>query len=356
MSRTLGILLLSATLVFPQMKVSIQQLRDFLSSSRKLGHEDRRVGEYLRKMTLTERLDDRTIEDMQAIGLGPKTLEALRALRDASTSLPAPRLPEPKPAPAVIPPPPADEQKKIIEHLRAYALNYTKRLPDFICTQVTRRHIDPTGMEFWRRQDVIVTRLSFFEQKEDYKVILVNDRPSELDIRQVGGATSTGEFGTMLREIFEPATETRFNWERWATLRGRRMMVFSYYVSQSRSKWHVLAENLDIVPAYRGLVYVDQESRIVSRVTLEADDLPPSFPIQKAALTLDYDFATINETQYMLPLKAEMRLRQGRFLAKNEVEFRTYRKFGVEAVITFETPAPLPEEQLKEQPPQPKKP
>ncbi len=38
-------------------------------------------------------------------------------------------------------------------------------------------------------------------------------------------------------------------------------------------------------------------------------------------------------------------------LAKNEVEFRLYRKFAAEAVVTFETPEPLPEEKTKEQPP-----
>jgi len=34
-----------------------------------------------------------------------------------------------------------------------------------------------------------------------------------------------------------------------------------------------------------------------------------------------------------------MRMRSGKFLSKNEVEFRMYRKFGAEAIIKFETPS-----------------
>ena len=32
-------------------------------------------------------------------------------------------------------------------------------------------------MEFWQRTDVITERLTFFEQKEDYKVVLINNAP-----------------------------------------------------------------------------------------------------------------------------------------------------------------------------------
>jgi hypothetical protein len=55
----------------------------------------------------------------------------------------------------------------------------------------------------------------------------------------------------------------------------------------------------------------------------------------------------------LLPLKAVVRMRERKFLTKNEVEFRMYRKFTAEASITYETRAPLPEEKTKEQPPKP---
>ena len=346
--------LLAAVSTPAQTKMSVAQLVSFVKSSIELHHPDRQVAEYLKKVTLSNRLDPRTVEELQGLGAGPRTVEALNALRDASKSLPPPPAEAPKPKPAPIPGPSPLEEKKIVEEARQYALNYVKRLPDFICNQVTRRYIDPSGLEFWQLDDVIMARLTYFEQKEDYKVVLVNNRMTDVSYDRLGGSTSTGEFGSMLKEVFEPATETDFRWERWATLRGRRMHVFAYRVLKSRSQWHVSYERrLDIVPGYSGLVYVDRDNFSIMRISLEAQDIPADFPIQQAGTTLDYDFAEIGGQQYILPLRAVMRMRSGKFLSKNEVEFRMYRKFGAEATIKFETPEPLPEEKINEQPPKP---
>jgi hypothetical protein len=213
--------------------------------------------------------------------------------------------------------------------------------------------VDPSGLEFWRQEDVITVRLSYFEQRETYKMVSINNRITEQSYESLGGASSSGEFGSMLREIFEPETRAQFQWERWTTLRSRRTCVFAYQVAQERSHWQVVYQKREqIIPAYRGLVYVDRESNTVVRIVLEAL-LPDTFPIQQAATSLDYDFTDIGGNQYLLPLKAVVRMRERKFLTKNEVEFRMYRKFTAEASITYETPAPLPEEKTKEQPPKP---
>ena len=115
-----------------------------------------------------------------------------------------------KVAPPPIPPPSSEEQGRILNNVREYAIDYSRRLPNFICTQVTRRYLDPSGLEFWQQQDTITAKLSYFEQKEDYKVMLVNNRYVNTSMEKLGGATSTGEFGSLMREIFEPAQPCGF--------------------------------------------------------------------------------------------------------------------------------------------------
>ena len=51
-----------------------------------------------------------------------------------------------------------------------------------------------------------------------------------------------------------------------------------------------------------------------------------------------------------MPLRAEVRMRSGKNMMKNESEFRLYKKFGAEATITY-TPEPLSDDKIKEQPP-----
>ncbi len=334
-----------------EMKMTVDQLRSFIVSSVKMKYSDKQVAEYLKNVRLTNRLDDSTIEDFQAGGAGPKTLEALKVLRENSKTLQPPPTPEAKPAIKLPDPPDSMEQAEVLKQVTEYAMEYVKKLPNFICTQVTRRFGDPSGMEFWHLYDTVTAKLSYFEQKEDYKVVFVNNKSVDTTMEKLGGATSSGEFGSMMHEIFESGSHTKFDWERWATLRGKRMHVFSYRVPKEFSKWRIVYERSDsTIPGYHGLIYVDKDTLAVMRITLEADDIPVAFPVQQARTSLDYDFVDISGQQFVLPLRAEVRMRAGKTLVKNESEFRLYKKFGAEATITY-TPEPLSEDKIKEQPP-----
>lgn len=340
---------LLGALAFADVRMTVEQLRAFITSSRQLGHSDRQVAEYLRGVKVSQKLEPGVVEDLYG-SAGPKTLEALRRISEASKTLSSPPAPAPKPVVATIPGPDSAEQGKILDSVREYALDYSRRLPNFICTQITRRYLDPAGLEFWQQQDTITSKLSYFEQQEKYQVILVNNQyVNNASMEAVGGATSSGEFGSLLKGIFDLGSNTSFEWERWATLRGRRMHVFAYNVPQETSKWSIVYDRTDVVrPAYGGNVYVDRETNSVMRVTLDARNLPPSFPVQQATTTLDYESQTIADTTYVLPLKAVVRMRSGKMLTRNDVEFRRYNRFGAEATITF-TPEALTDDQLKEE-------
>lgn len=350
--RSVLVLLALAASLGAQMTLTVDQLYSFVKSSVQLRHPDRQVANYLGKVKLSEKLEDSTILELQALGAGPRTVEALRNLEKASAALPAARPKQAAVKPSPIPPPSEEEQQRVLQEVREYAENYTKSLPDFICTQVTRRYVDPSGLEFWQMQDTLTARLSYFDQKEDYKLILVNNTMTSQSYESLGGATSTGEFGSLLRELFAKSSQARFRWERWATLRGRRTHVFAYRVAQPNSQWRIDYERrMQIIAGYHGLLYVDKDTNTVVRVTLIAEDIPPSFPITEASTVLDYDFTKISDREYLLPLRAVVRMRSGKLLTRNAVEFRMYRKFAAEATITFDTPEPLPEDQVQEQPP-----
>lgn len=349
--RVLAVVVLSALVLSAQQKMSVAQLKSVLRSSIRLQHNDKQVAEYIRKIQLTERLTHRDVEELLGEGLGVRAAEELRKLVAATASLPPP-VKDPAPVkPVPMPPPSSVEQARVISEAREMALSYTKRLPDFICLQVTRRYVDPSGLEMFQLMDTVAERLSYFEQKEEYKLISINGKWTDGDRWKLGGATSSGEFGTMLKEIFDPSTEAEFQWERWGKLRGRVCHVYSFRVRQAKSKWHISWQRqLEIVPGYRGLIYIDRDVPMVLRVTMEAVDIPPTFPIQEARTMLDYDFVDIAGNEYLLPLRSEMRMREGRLLVKNNVEFRSYRKFGAEAIITFDPNLePIPEEQLREE-------
>jgi len=111
-SRLLSIALGVCLLASAQTAITVQQLIQFIKSSVQMKLLDKDVANYLYGVKLTERLDDRTIDDMQGQGsLGPKTMAALKVLRDATASLgEAKPAPPPPPKPKLPPAPSSEEQ------------------------------------------------------------------------------------------------------------------------------------------------------------------------------------------------------------------------------------------------------
>jgi hypothetical protein len=358
--RLLGAALLFCVLANAQAPLSVDKLMQFLNSAIEMKQTDSEIAKFLAKARLSDKLEDSAIEKLLAAGIGPKTLEQLHRLRDQSQTL-AKLKPAPPPPKVELPPTPNSEQQaEIINDVREYALSYSKGLPNFLSTQVVRRYqAGAPGSRYasrisnepsWQQMDTLTLRLSYFEQKEDYKLIMVNSAPTTQDYKKLGGATSTGEFGSLLRDIFEPYTQARFEWGGWATLHGHLVMAFNYQVEQSRSQWGIDYEHTNhIVPAYSGRVLIDKDTHVVLRVTLNADDIPPTFPVKEATTILDYDYVDLSGHQFLLPLKSETMMSADGILSRNVTEFRLYRKYSTESEIKYDiTPDALPDEKPKD--------
>jgi len=361
-------LFFAACLIAPATTLTVAQLYTFIQNSVQLMKEgkqsDRETAEFLAATKLSDRLDDRSVEMMEGLGIGPRTVEALRKLSQQSQSLPIAQAIAPPAPPRQAPPPTSEEQAAIIDAVRTYALDYSHSLPDFICTQVTRRYYAaPPGTRYggpeggdpsYRLSDTLTIRLSFVDQKEDYKPVMVNGALTNQDYKSLGGTLVSGDFGSMMNEIFERRTEARFEWARWATLRGKLAMAFGYHVDQSRSQWHITYDtgNLDIVPAYHGLVFVDPKSHEVVRLTQEAENIPAGFPVHAVETILDYDYEDISGHTFLLPMKDETLSRLDDALSKLDTEFHSYHKYSAESELKFDTdtPEPLPADKTKETP------
>ena len=83
--------------------MTVAEVVTFVKSQITMKGDDRTTAEFLlHRIKLTEKLDDRTVEELQGQGAGPKTVQALRKMSEESASLRA--APPPQAAPA--PPPP----------------------------------------------------------------------------------------------------------------------------------------------------------------------------------------------------------------------------------------------------------
>jgi hypothetical protein len=303
---------------------------------------DAEVAGFLSKIKLTERLDDSRLEDLLSqLHLGVKSAAALRKLRDQSQNMP-------KAAPAAapealrpIPIPTAEEQAAVLDDVRKYALSYSRNLPDFICTERERRFGAPpvtAGSPDWRLLDELTKRLSYFDQREDYRLVMRNNTlASNQDVKSAGGSQSFGDFGSMMRQIFEPVTQAHFEWKAWQTLRGQRVMAFDYRVSLERSRYHITYDkDRDIITAYHGWFDVDPMTHAVMRIAVVAEQIPADFPVKSASDILDYDYQDLSGQSFLLPSHAEIVMSVGDYMTRNYKDFDIYRKYSADALIKYD--------------------
>ncbi|HTS75620.1 MAG TPA: hypothetical protein VMG40_05420 [Bryobacteraceae bacterium] len=341
---TLIAILLSGWL-FAQRTMTVAELSGFIRSSVENKLDDKDVAEVLKKIQLSERLDQKTLGELLNLGAGPRTSLALRELSDTSASLPAPAAaaaPAPKPRPVISTlHPTAEQQSQILDGIREYALNYTQGLPNFICNQVTHRNVDPTGTgDHFREMDKLQEQLTYFEHHENYKVVAINGQlVNNKDHLKLGGAISEGEFGSMMYEIFAPYSETEFTFDHVGTWDGQRVNEFRYHIPQERSHYQITAEDINrtIIAGYHGMVIARADSSAVMRITLETEEIPADFPIHDVTVDLRYDIAKISDQPYMVPVKWEMRSRDRRSLVWNWAEFVLYRKFETTSTLKFDS-------------------
>ncbi len=370
-----------------QMQMNVEQLVEFVRSEVALHQQsDKQIAAYIKqKVQLTEKLTDKTILDLEAQGAGPKTVQALQELRDKTAALKPPTHDATySPATAAdntftagpatatlssaappIPPPSSVKQHEILDRIKEYAMSYSENLPNYMCVEVVRRAVDPNAGDHYRSIGNVLARVSYNGGSEKYQVYSINGHYEETTIEKAagtGGAISTGEFGSMMRAIFEPHTEAEFGWEKWTTLRERRMAVFNFFVDSGHSSYSISyssgpSDEQRIITAYKGLVYADPDTGEIDRIKFVAIDIPKSFPVNEASEILDYDQAQISGQTYILPMRAVLYMTAGREKSRNEIEFRNYRKFDAGSVITYgkaempsEAPPPLPENKTEEQP------
>jgi hypothetical protein len=323
-----------------------------LAASSNLGEiSSSRVVELICERGLTFAVSDFFLQKLGTLQTDPAIAQALMKLRDqgrafapASTEAQEAELPLPggdttSARPALSPKIPGEQTwPRFLGAARAKALAYTDDLPNFICTQITTRseRISHGG---WHQVDNFVADLTYFEKKENYRIISVANRPTTTaTMESLKGSWSTGEFGSSLRMLFDPQCNASFRLEGVDQTNGHETVRISYQVPRETSGSTITYNNeRTIVTAYRGRCWIEPESFNVVRLEEKAINMPEDFPITRAETTIDYDVQDIAGRKCWLPVRAEMLLVERAVnYARNVIEFKKYRKFETEVRIVPE--------------------
>ncbi len=238
-----------------------------------------------------------------------------------------------------------------IEKTRELAFTFSDTLPDYICDQKILRYAAKTRPPEWKLKDRLSTEVLFVDGRESYQNTKRNGKKMKKDPKDTG-QWSSGEFGSIMQDVFATNTNAKFVYERDADIGGVKAKVYTYRVAKVSSHWDVRFGGSQIFPSYKGSVWIDRETQRVMRIEMIALRLPEDYPVNAVEMTVDYGPVEIAGKEYLLVTRAENLSCQNYSLrcSRNEIEFRNYRKFTTEtSVSTTETTITFDGEEPKEE-------
>src|ERR1017187_2010839 len=198
-----------------------------------------------------------------------------------------------------------DPKMALIERAGEEAFSFSEKLPNYVCQQFTTRYVG-RGSSF-QAQDVVSASLIYENGKEDYKNIAINGKvQNNKKMMEIEGSTSTGEFGTILANLFHPGTDARFKFVKESASSRVTTGVYDFEVAQPNSNWEIGSEGKKSVrPAYKGTVWIDVNNARVLRIEMQTVNMPEDFPIDVVETAVDYDYVNLGTERYLLPVKSE---------------------------------------------------
>jgi hypothetical protein len=226
----------------------------------------------------------------------------------------------------------------LIEQARYHAAEFMDDLPNFVVTQIVTRSARTPEKKDWQQQDKLEIELSYRAKTgEQFKLVRYNDKPTQMTYQQLKGATSTGEFGSILGALFSPQSQAEFKEVRRETFHGHQTVIYDFRVKKAFSHNTITDVNSGrtVTTAYSGSVWIDTESGRALRIEQSAEDIQPGFPITLAENAVEYDWIAIDGQRYLLPVYAELIIGSDadRYYSRNVIEMRNYHMFDTDMKI-----------------------
>jgi hypothetical protein len=228
-------------------------------------------------------------------------------------------------------------EEVVLEKAREAAGSFLDTLPNYVCQEFMTRYASSSHVVSWQPLDVVSTALVYEDGRESYRDVSINGKLTKKNIEDLPGSWSTGEFGTVLADVFSPSTAADFHYRRESRAGGRSAMVYDFSVAREHSHWRIMVASQMVQPSYRGSVWIDKETKRVLRIEMQATRLPEAFPSDKVESATDYEFVRFADRQFLVPVHAEtLSCERGTDnCGRNTIDFRNYHKYSGESSIIF---------------------
>jgi hypothetical protein len=230
------------------------------------------------------------------------------------------------------------KDEPLIRRAADAAMEFTETLPSYVCTERIARMQSQGSAKDFQTVDLVTMDVLYVNGLEEYRNIQINGKKTVKKLEDSGGSWSTGEFGTVLINLFSPANGTVFHFRRDSRAGGTMAKMYDFEVEKANSHWSIHSGTQTYEPGYTGSIWIDPSTSRVLRIEMAAKDFPSSFPMDQMESTTDYLNIRLGDAkQYLLPAHAETLAceRGTNFCSRNVIDFLNYHKYTGESTIKF---------------------
>lgn len=249
-----------------------------------------------------------------------------------------------------------DARKKVVQTI--------KRLPKYLCTETVDRSTFQSEVEVlsrscddlanrrkqagWRirkdtsdrlRLDVAVSGDSemFSWAGENHF------RNGSLADLVLGGATSSGAFGSFLSSIFR-TNAAAFTYNGDVDAAGRVLAEFGFRVPLEKSKYSIGNKLRHSIVGYDGTFLVNPKTYDLVRLAIHADHLPTGLNACESSTTLDYGSIRLKDSEFLIPTNVRWRVvNPDGSEFDNRTVFSACHEFLGQSTLRFDVPSESPQ-------------
>ena len=235
-----------------------------------------------------------------------------------------------------------------LSDLCEFAVTLQRRLPNVICQRTIKSYVGSRPFQ------TITAEVRHEDGRDTYSNVMRNGKPFKESMAHLPGSWTEGEFGSVVSFIFGEESRSRFRFEKETQWRSAPALLFEFELAaENNHAWRVEANGLEVLPGFRGKVWVDAASHELRRVEMQAEHLnelkpeerpnltiqrssrKPIFLLESLKISVDYAKQLLGDgSEFILPTESEDRkcLISGTCI-RDQVRFENCHKFGAKARI-----------------------
>jgi VWFA-related protein len=352
-------------------RITVAQLDQALTAAIAAHKPDAEIARQIASLELSERLTEASLNRLN-IRLAQDALaaQALALLADRSAFLDPPVAELPGTAA-----PDGAARQRMLDAARNYVAQTLPRLPDFLATRTIKRY-DDSAQAFKKGAWPVRAGLHLVDTSSR-EISVRNEREGQgvkhgsAASQEQNGLSTWGEFGFLPTVILADMVKGTVTWSHWEQMAAGPAAVFHYAVPHSASHYEIVgtiahgpkwqpadASTVRTAPAYHGSLWVDPETGVVLRLSIEIGENEVG-QFKRFAVMVQYAPVQIGGRNFICPVRslaldlASAGVTSSLFgnsgLAEaptewlNVASYSNYHRFAATARILADTPETQPE-------------